>query len=355
MKTLYFDESGNTGNDLMNREQKYFSLCSTDLDELSSCEMITKFFGPSRAAEVHFKNQKQSNIGKERILEFISENLAEIKNHCKLTVINKEFSVCCCLLLFCYEPLFYEKGIDYLDGGRNIVDANLFYYGLKAYCGAEFSYNLYTAFVNYVNHRKTDEKNKLTDLLSEAIGKAEGWFSNLFLSPLFYSFKEKDGFLPDFNFLDPAVYSLSGLLQEWMKTSDEKVCVCHDEAIVLESKISDLYDLFQEDAKDEIYLGYGEHKFPFPLRVRKPVSFASSSVSFSIQLCDILAGATTYIFNNEEKAFAKDLRKVMNDISFVEPIMPKLDFKLSIGRMKQCGDINAIEYLTDYFYKLNEM
>ena len=57
MKRIYFDESGNTGPDLLNKEQPLYILCSTDLDEEKSKELLAKYF-PNKN-EVHFNSFKK--------------------------------------------------------------------------------------------------------------------------------------------------------------------------------------------------------------------------------------------------------------------------------------------------------
>ena len=44
LTTLYFDESGQTGTNLLDPDQAFFSVCSTDLDEAEGRRILRDHF-----------------------------------------------------------------------------------------------------------------------------------------------------------------------------------------------------------------------------------------------------------------------------------------------------------------------
>ena len=70
--TIYFDESGNTGQDMLNKEQKVFVLASVNYDN-QELEKIKNIFNINE--EVHFKKLKNSSIGRKKIISFLNHEL----------------------------------------------------------------------------------------------------------------------------------------------------------------------------------------------------------------------------------------------------------------------------------------
>ncbi len=54
-KTIYFDESGNTGSNLLDPQQKFFSVGSTDLAEDESNTILQKHFQKHVGKDIKFK------------------------------------------------------------------------------------------------------------------------------------------------------------------------------------------------------------------------------------------------------------------------------------------------------------
>ncbi len=353
MKTLYFDESGNTGKDLLNKDQRYFVLASVDFDESTSKEMLMDAFG-SVNNEIHFKSKKNNDTGKQQILSFLSKNIETIREHSRITVVDKEFSVPCNLLIYCLEPLLYEEGIDYLDGGRNIAEANIFYHFLKEKCGVILVRTLYRNFINYFEKRDDKSKEKLLSTLELIRGKYDDYFGEYFLDNLICSIRDHDGFLSEGISLDPAYYSLSGLIHEWLKSTGEQVKIVHDDSSALKNIVPLLYPFFKDNPDEkEVMIGYGDHKTPFPLNENGPIDFVTSDSSYSIQVCDLLASVSAYCHNNSDKkddVFCKDLIKYAKDFPYIDCIIPSKDIRPIKDRIKREGDLNPIDYMAAYMY-----
>lgn len=353
MKTLYFDESGNTGGDLLSKDQRYFVLASVDFDETESKEMLLDAFGSSDK-EVHFKKKKNSEKGSKQILSFLSKNIDSIKRHSKIVVVHKEFSVCCSLLLYCFEPIFYDAGLNYWDGGRNIVEANLFYYVLKYTYGEKESLSFYRNFINYFEKRDEVTKTKLLHSLGVLRKRYNDDFAEYFLDCLICSFRDFDGYLEEGLSLDPAYYCLSGLVKEWLKSLKDRVEIVHDDSSALKNLVPQFYQFFKESPEQpEEMIGYAEHKTPFPLNVNGPIEFVTSSSSYSIQVCDLLASASAYCYNNignKDDDFCRDLIEYAKDFPFVDCIIPQMSFGVIQDRIKKKGDIEPIDYIAKYMY-----
>jgi len=71
--TISFDESGNTGQDLLNKDQGAFVLSSSNFSD-SEIEILSNIFDTEN--EIHFKKLKKSSKGRKQIcISVITHNL----------------------------------------------------------------------------------------------------------------------------------------------------------------------------------------------------------------------------------------------------------------------------------------
>ena len=121
---LSFDESGNTGQDLRNKDQKAFVLASVRFDP-KEVEKLNAIFTGSQ--EIHFKNLKKSKIGREQILEFINHELIT-EESILCSVSDKEYVVVAQIIDQLGETVLHKNNIDIYQFGLNLTYTNSFYY-----------------------------------------------------------------------------------------------------------------------------------------------------------------------------------------------------------------------------------
>lgn len=83
MNKIYFDEAGNTGADLLNKDQNIFILCSNSYTKEETEEFIKLFKNKS---ELHFVKLKKSEEGRKSIINFLNHPLISEKSG---------YSLCC--------------------------------------------------------------------------------------------------------------------------------------------------------------------------------------------------------------------------------------------------------------------
>ena len=121
---IYIDEAGNTGQDLLNKDQKVFVLASNNFSPADT-EIISALF-PDKS-EIHFKKLKKSGEGRKSILDFINHPLITEKNiYC--STIRKEYSTVAHIVDQLIEPFLYQGGIDLYQYGQNIALTNFIIY-----------------------------------------------------------------------------------------------------------------------------------------------------------------------------------------------------------------------------------
>ena len=71
---IAFDESGNTGQDLLSIAQPIFVLASVNFDEDEAKSLCDSLKG-NQAEEVHFTKLKKSRSGRSNVLKFLDKNI----------------------------------------------------------------------------------------------------------------------------------------------------------------------------------------------------------------------------------------------------------------------------------------
>jgi hypothetical protein len=90
--TLFLDESGYTGPDLINRDQPFFTLASTNITEADARSLLTSCFG-ARAQELKFAKLAKSERGRSAIVEFVRA-IDPNRGNCAFFSYHKQFLLC---------------------------------------------------------------------------------------------------------------------------------------------------------------------------------------------------------------------------------------------------------------------
>ena len=66
---VYFDEAGNTGQDLLNVDQPVFGLAANNFDD-DTADSLVSCLHSSQSQEAKFKNLKKTQAGQNKIIKF---------------------------------------------------------------------------------------------------------------------------------------------------------------------------------------------------------------------------------------------------------------------------------------------
>ncbi|MDR2580068.1 MAG: DUF3800 domain-containing protein [Fibromonadaceae bacterium] len=352
MATIYFDEAGNTGSDLLNKMQTIYVLCSSIIQEDEAKEIIEKYFGKNK--KIHFKDLKESVSDRHKIIKLLRDNETLFKEKFKTCYYHKKYFIACQMLNYLYEPQLYDTGIDYFDGGINIAHANMFYICSYAFCGEKRMDKVLKSFVKMI---KIKDNNKMdTNQINEYYKALEDAMKNCLRDELktdFYTLLETENDIlsyldnVDKYALDPASHALIELVGQWTKELNGSINIIHDRSTSTNESKKYL-EILANIVTEPVDIGYGEYKTRLPLKVNS-FKFESSELSNSIQLCDLVASSIFFINNGKEGidkiAFKEELTQTIKSWNTFGSVYPTSDVSFDPKRKKQMGDINSIDYL----------
>lgn len=357
MKEIFFDEAGNTGPDLLNKDQSVYVLCSTNFSNTESKLLLEKYFNIDN--EIHFKKKRKTENGKKQIVNFIKNNKVLLQEHCKIELYHKEFLANCYFIDYFIEPFYYEHGIDFYDYGNNIAFSNMLYICLQSFCGKKEANILYQSFIDYVRNQTVENRSKIKNSIvnvKEKCKYSEFRDNTISLIEECYSYIDENLSHLNGSFIDPTLPAFIHSIQLWMEQYKEGIIVKHDESNTLLSQINTIDFLKELDGK-KCKIGYGAFKAGYPLNI-KDLGFVKSPNSTSIQICDLLASSFAFIHNkipDKDIEFGNELKNILlTDYQITNCIWPDTNVLPQPNRKKNEGDINPVDYLTyQYFIKNN--
>lgn len=349
--TIYFDESGNTGQDMLNKEQKVFVLASVNYNS-QELDTIKNIFNAEE--EVHFKKLKDSSIGRKKIISFLNHKLIN-EEHIKFSVTHKEFNVCGQITDILIETEMFARGFDLYIGGKNIAYTNWIFYFGNFFWNKTLYILLLEQFVKMIR-TKTDES------IEEFFDVANQLFKSVkekgVVEPIVESRKHISEIMDSIDkySIDVTFSTFLVLCDKWYKETKKRIHVCMDTSKQIEH-YKDYLDHTQNIAKQSpqiIEIGYDSRKITFPPQIDS-IELVDSRNEFGVQCADIIASAIAFMYNNETGKFAPFAKQIQESkllqLSNAHVIWPTDDVSPKALAMEKGQGINPVNFMADYFKK----
>ena len=311
ISTIFFDESHNTGANLLDAKQPVFTLASVDYipDE---CSELLLLVSSHQASEAKFSSLQSSEAGRRKILDFVSSSIHSEKR-VKTMIVHNRFNVVTQFIDIIEETLMRRDGINIYKNSGNIVLANLHWHLTLHFCGEQKFNDFLACFVEMIRNQSSESKSKFFDSAKVLFDNCTDEKHKSMLAPYIYAERFINDILNGIDkkyAIDPAISSLFCHLTEWGKRLNEPPIVIYDES----KPITASQPIFMKMIDGSIppgKIGYGQRKFKFPLKVRELRSGNSKQYP-ALQIADLIAGATRYyysaFFRNESDQFANKLQ-----------------------------------------------
>lgn len=343
--TISFDESGNTGQDLLNKDQGAFILSSSNFND-NEIEILSNIFDTDD--EIHFKKLKKNTKGRKQIIEFINHPLISEKNIIS-SISHKEFVVYGQIIDKLLEPTLYHKNIDIYKGGKNIIFTNILFFS-----GQVKHQILYREMLeNFISMVRLKTKKSIEGFylavknIYEKIDVNENFLLLLILESKKHIFDISDSF--DKYTIDVTLSSFLVLCDLWHEKINLKISVLFDNSKQIEY-YQEYIDFMKNSSTQKTKYGYGNRKMTFPSQIND-VQLVDSKTRKSIQITDLIASSLGFMFNNQNEKmndFVKEiqgskLRHLSNyhTIWFSTEISPK-----ELGMEDTDGD-NPLDFLAN--------
>jgi hypothetical protein len=285
MECFRIDESGYTGFDLLNPDQRLQGAAAIAISDEDAARLIKEHFPRLQAPELKYRALSRRPGSRPHLLALLRDLLQGCK--CVTHVLDKRYML---VLMFCdyaVEPWYYRRGVNFYADGQNYAMGSMLTLLGPTMLGAEPFEAMLAAFQRAMKEKTRESLSALVaatrrtnwHALPEAIG------------PL-----ARDG-CPDCLraiatpgvSTDLAMIVMQALISRMEVMADGPYRVEHDES----KNLATYHDLMQAfiDHADEVDLRQTEiASFKFPLKLTE-VTQVDSKTSPAIQLADVMIGA----------------------------------------------------------------
>ncbi|WCO03555.1 DUF3800 domain-containing protein [Psychroserpens ponticola] len=351
--TIYFDEAGNTGQDLLNQQQKVFSLASVQFNQEQQDE-LSKIF--DNGGEIHFKKLKNSSTGRKQIIDFINHELICEQNIISSTC-HKKFATVAQIVDQLIEPVFYDNGIDLYIDGRNLIYTNyLFYLGELVWDKTSFN-KVLESFIKMMRQKDDDSINAFYSIVNDFSESIDVEFKETFINPIIESREQIEQILESVTkfTLDVTLSSFLNLCDLWHKKHNAKINIVFDNSKQIEFYKEFIEFMKQMNVKTQ-EVGYGNRKMVFPTQI-DTLTLKDSSTELSLQFADLVASTITFMYSNENekhKSFVENIKKSkLLKLSNCHVIWPYPNFSPKDLGMENSTGNNPLDFIADYQIKNN--
>ncbi len=336
MTTFYVDETGYTGEDLINADQPVFAQATNDFTDAEARSAIDSIFSGIAAAELKYSRLTRGSRNHDRIVELV-RFAAKDPERAGLWLAHKEFAMVTFIVDWWIEPLAYEGGLNLYKDGANLAMANMLFYALEGFWGADFRRRLLTHFQRMIRARTKEAFDQCAAFVHRAYGRAGSDDSRaevmryLWTSFPLLGHRHVLG-LPK-RVLDLALPGLIFIGHTWRSRHSDSLEAVHDQSTNM-AKQKWLWEALSSPALAPATFAHrgGEHSFPMNVMSTR---FADSVQEKQLQVCDILAGVAS--------SFVRTWNAQGANAAFNEQLIDAGIEKLHIGGLWPSTDVTAEE------------
>lgn len=291
MTTIFLDESGYTGDDLLNPEQPFFVIASSLIGDAEADQILQRCFPRYQGAEFKFSNIWK-RAGHRDGLRALAREIPPLQERVYLWIIDKRFCVLTEMLDCLIELMVYNAGRDFYAGGYAQRVMNSAHRDILRHGSEELYDRSVRAWDAFARAPAAATIEPLRALLDEVSGTAPSPLRELYAAARaglddFLATNER---LEDFG--DSSEIQLTSVFSSviwWRQHRSEDFDLVHDESSAF-LRQRDMWTTMLRDDFVSPPMPQGNGTLvEFPLRVRSTAS-AKSHTSPAIQLCDVLAG-----------------------------------------------------------------
>lgn len=322
-QNIYFDESGFTGNNLLNEKQNYFAYASvaTSPDEAKEVvARIMKQYGV-QGGELKGKNLVKFARGRRAMDDIITH----FEGRIKLSISDKKYALACKFFEYIFEPSLAKISSLFYGINFHLFIANILYVEFIARgAGAEEIFNEFESLM-----REMDEP-RLACLFSSSVHREN---SPILTQVREFAIHQIDDIRNELDnlrggitgkwILDLTDSALLTLLAHWGLIHDEITAICDESKPLMEK--NDFFDGMIGRKDETLFIDTPLGKQPLTFNLSGPIKFASSAVEHGIQIADTLAAAAVFAFTNPHDPLAQKWAAMLPEIGRYGSVIPDFD------------------------------
>ena len=343
MTCFRIDESGYTGSDLLNPDQRWQGASAVAIDDDDAARLIKTHFPRLQAPELKYRSLSRRSSNHPRLIGLMKDLLSDFD--CVTYVADKRFMLTLMFVDFAAEPFYFERGIDFYEDGQNYALASLLHMAGPPLLGETAFANLMAAFQRAMKEKSPDSLQQLVDAaratnwreMPEALGPLAQYADPHCLSAI-----ATRGVSTDLAFV-----VLTSLITRMEVMADGAYRVQHDQSKNLSTYHDPLRRYIDHDEEVE-FRATEITSLRFPLKLTE-VTQVDSKDSPAVQLADVMIGAAieaanTLTGSRSDGLDPEALMSLYRDDQFIH-MLPNIDFEEQRRFRSGSQSGKAIDYL----------
>lgn len=348
MTCFRIDESGYTGFDLLNIDQRFQGASAIAINDDEAARLIKEHFPNMQAPELKYRALSRRASNHPRLLGLMKDLLSDFD--CVTYVADKRFMLTLMFVDYAVEPYYYERGIEFYENGQNYAMASMLYMAGPPLLGRKEFAALMDAFQSAMKEKGPQSLQTLVEAaratkwrkLPEILGPLAQYADRDCLSAI-----ATPGLSTDI-----AIVVLISLITRMEVMAEGAYRVEHDQS----KNLSTYHDLLQRLIEhDEVaeFRATEITSLRFPLKLNE-VTQIDSKLSPAVQLADVMIGAAIEAVNTltgfrSGGLNPEALQDLYRENQFIH-MSPSIDFEEQ--RRFRSGSQNgeAIDYLASKIF-----
>lgn len=294
---LYFDESGNTGDNLLDINQPYFCLASNNYSEDEAEKLLS--YITTQADEIHFKTLIKSKTHQNSILKLFNDDLIG-RDRIIYTYADKAFALLIRLVDALIEPHYFNYGIDFYGNQDNKWYSYALYFDLKNENKLIEYINLFQLMIR----KRTEQSiNQFYDFNNELFSTTKSDYLKAYLFLIAKSKSNLDHVSFKKYSLDLATTSCLSIISTWNTYYDNIPTIIHDESKPIAENKTFLDKYRDKNEVDRMNEEYGLNQ---PLLRYSDIILADSKNHIQLQISDLIASTITYVYKIRDEKGLED-------------------------------------------------
>ena len=347
MKPLIaFDESGNSGGNLLDADQPVFVLASVHLTDEETVELL-----PRRDGEYKFAALRRSAPGQQTILQVLNSPMLTEDRHV-ISGFHKRFMAITKMVDMLVEPLTHRDGINLYERGANIALSNRWYFTLPVFMGRKAFDLLIERFVQMVRFPSERTIQKFYQLLETAfrMNRREDYAAEFAVLLRSREIAESSVDQWDGSDLDAAIPAFVEQGAIWTERLNTPFTIAHDASKPVENE-QIILEAMMSETEERVRIGYDRRKMVFPIASHE-IELRDSKLCSQLQVADVIASSVAHCLKTsmlkKEDAFTKALLETSVLNGSFRPLWPEMKFTPSELGTEEVGGTDPNDHVGAY-------
>lgn len=320
---VYFDESGFTGNKLLDVQQPIFCYASVVIEDEEAKLLVEYIIKKYKIQNGEIKGGKLVKKNKGR--RAIDEILTALHGKMKVSVSDKKYALAGKFFEYIFEPsLARINSIFYQLNFHKFVSTMLYLELVNNQTAAEYLFEEFEELMRSGDF--TNLKLLFGGHTDDRLTQTMGYILTFTLKNKTNVEKELDGYIGEGSgkwSLDLTNTSLYTLLSDWGQSYETLTAYC-DKSKPLETD-HELLDAMV-GREDKVYSTFGDQRIPITFNLTESINLVDSQDYAGVQLADAVAAAFSYACNrNNQDEFAIKWRDLIEDVVTYGSVFPDFD------------------------------